>query len=116
MIPILKSIWREIVTPSKLDEPPYYIMLIAVGHALLGASFAWVDFGVVLVGIRILVPAVYWLWKERADLRKGGNVADGILDAAFVALGTTYAGPWWWPPVILLLALITAVAFSMKRR
>lgn len=113
---IVKSIWAEIVTPSKLNEPPYYVMLIAVGHALLGASFAWVDFGVVLVGVRLLVPLVYWLWKERADLRKGGNVADGVIDAGFVALGTTYAGPWFWPPVILLLAFITAVAFSLKRR
>ena len=67
----------------------------AGAHALLGACAA--SGGVWWLGMA--VAAVYWLWKERADMARGGSWRDGVEDMACVWLGTAY-GPWWWPFVM----------------
>lgn len=101
------SVWRsllaELATPSAPDESPYLWMLVAIGHAVAGAALAQAVPGVWPAVARAAVPVAYWLTKERADLRRGGRVADGLVDAAFVALGT-FHGAWWWPVTVLALA------------
>lgn len=90
---ILRLIIAELQAPNGGPlAGPYLRAVTAGGHALLGACFAvggywWAGFAVALV---------YWLWKERGDLMRGGAVFDGLEDAAMVWLGTFY-GPFWWP-------------------
>ena len=103
-----RAIWRELVTPSAADEGPYLWMLIAIAHAVVGAALAQIMPGAWPAAARALVPLIYWLVKERGDLRRGGRVADGLTDAAFVGLGIFY-GEWWWPAGIMSLALIGAL-------
>lgn len=88
---MVSDIWREIMTPSARDEGPYLWAAIAIGHAMLGAVLSWGGF---------FMAAVYWLAKERRDLRRGGALSDGIVDSCFVGLGIAYPGPIWWPMLI----------------
>lgn len=95
--------WRALVsdllTPSGPDESAYQWLLIAVGHAVAGAALA------ALLPAQVpwpLLPIGYWLGKEVADLRRGGRLLDGLVDAGFVGLGTFYGAAWW--PVAVLAA------------
>jgi len=105
------AFWKEIETPSNQVGPiaaAYRRATSAIGHALLGASIAsllsqW--WGAGLVIMQIAVVLAYWTLKERGDLRRGGDLADGLEDAAMVGIGTFYVGPWEWPLVVLLAAL-----------
>lgn len=115
MISTLRSIWREIVTPSLADEPPYTILLIAIAHAVLGASLAMIDAGLPVAVARAAIPLAYWLLKERGDLKRGGNVVDGLVDTAFVAFGAIYAGQPWWPASVLALAALAALILPSRR-
>ena len=45
----------------------------------------------------VAVALAYWAAKELRDLRRGGNLWDGVVDAVGVGIGALYAGPWWWP-------------------
>lgn len=99
-----RSLLADLAIPSARDESPYLWMLIAIGHAVAGAALAQAVPGVWPAVARAAVPVAYWLTKERADLKRGGSLADGLVDAAFVALGTLY-GPWWWPVTVLAIAI-----------
>lgn len=104
----LRSLWRELVTPSAASEAPYRWMLIAIAHAVTGAVLAPAMSALWPAVARGLLPLGYWLIKERGDLRRGGRVADGLVDAAFVGLGGFY-GPSWWPLAVLAAAAGGAV-------
>jgi len=94
--------WREVLRPSTL--PPgalhgaYERAVIGMAHGMLGAALVallWPLGGAWLAGLRLVIGAAYWLVKEAGDLRRGGQVWDGIEDAAMVALGAWYGPPWW---------------------
>ena len=73
-----------------------------MAHAVLGADLGALantaGLAAVSAGLlRLSLGAVYWLVKERGDLRRGGGVVDGLVDAGFVSLGALYPGPAWWP-------------------
>lgn len=102
-----RDLWKEILTPSPPDEPPYRFAVIWIGHAMLGAAFSFL--GLVFAGI-------YWFAKERQDLRRKGNWADGVVDTGAVLLGTLYSGPIWWPISVLFLAGIGGVLNEALRR
>jgi hypothetical protein len=86
----------EILTPSARDESTYDKSVIAIGHVMLGASAAE-PVGMYVGPAWLLIMVVYWLIKERGDLKRGGSWRDGIWDAAFVGFGGLYVGAWWWP-------------------
>ena len=99
---ILSLIWAEINTPSGQAGPlsgAYRRAVEGIGHAVLGAAFcAYLDgWGLALA---VPVAAIYWLAKERGDLRRGGRWLDGAEDAVMVGLGAWY-GPAWWPALVL---------------
>jgi len=99
---MISLIWREIETPSNQIGPlhrAYERAVIGIGHAMLGACAA-VAFGGYGPPFALAVGGLYWLMKERGDLKRGGGLWDGVEDALMVTLGTYY-GPAWWPPMIV---------------
>lgn len=102
-----QGLWKEILTPSPPDEPPYRFAVIWIGHAMLGAAFSFL--GLVFAGL-------YWFAKERQDLRRKGNWVDGVVDTCAVLIGTLYAGPIWWPTSIMILAGVGGVLNEALRR
>ena len=110
---VLAWLWSDLSTPSKADDSPYDVLIQAVGHAMLGATIG-LFFALAVASWRLLLPVGYWLVKERADLRKGGGVVDGLVDTGFVLFGTFY-GPAWWPVAVLVAALVTAIASTLLR-
>jgi hypothetical protein len=99
---MLDLIWQEINTPTGQQGPlsaAYLRAVVGMGHALLGAALA-APFGWYGLGAALVLALVYWLAKERGDLRRGGDLRDGVEDALMVSLGAFY-GPWWWPAVMI---------------
>lgn len=107
VLEVIADLWREILTPSPPDEKPYKFALIAIGHAILGATFSFAG---------LLFGFAYWLIKERKDLRRNGSLMDGLIDTGFVLVGTQYSGPEWWPITIVLLAGFGGVLKETVRR
>ncbi len=103
----LSVILRELLEPSARDESPYLSLLIAIGHAVLGAALPIWGLGPAAAA---RLGLVYWITKERADIRKGGSWRDGLIDAAFVALGAFYGQPWW--PLLVIFAAIWAAVLT----
>lgn len=101
----LAEIWREIAAPSERNERPYLSMLIAIGHAVLGAALH--PYAAGAAGAARLAM-FYFVGKETRDLRKGASLRDSLTDTAFIVAGTFYGAPWW-PAVILAAALIAAI-------
>lgn len=101
----LSEILRALLTPSARDESPYLSLLIAIGHAVAGAALPIWGLG---PAAALRLGLVYWLAKERADLKRGGSWRDGLVDTAFVALGAFYGTPWW-PLLIIVAALWAAI-------
>ena len=102
MVSTLDAIWAEINTPSGQQGPlgaAYLRAVVGMGHALLGAAFV-APLGLYGLPAAYLLGLVYWLAKERGDLRRGGDLRDGLEDAVMVSLGAFY-GPWWWPAVMI---------------
>lgn len=110
MIATLRQIWAAILTPSRADEAAYDTLVINIAHAVLGAALmTWSTRLALTAGaVRLLLPALYWLIKERRDLRHGGGLRDGLWDTAAVTLGLAYATAWW-PTAALALALLAAL-------
>jgi hypothetical protein len=99
---LAELIIAELNTPTGQTGPlhdTYVRSMSGLGHAVLGAAFC-ASFG--LWGLIYAAPValVYWLAKERGDLRRGGKFWDGVEDAIMVSLGAWY-GVWWWPLAIL---------------
>lgn len=107
MTGLLSTLWRELRSPvGGVHAPEHHRAVTFGGHVLLGACAA--SGGIWWVGL--IVAAVYWLWKERGDLKRGGAWRDGIEDTVAVFVGTFY-GPAWWPFVASLsMGIIFAVA------
>jgi len=103
----VSALIADIFTPSARDESPYLSMLIAIGHAVLGAAMPIWGAGPVAA---MRLAAVYWIAKDRRDLRKGGGWRDGLIDTAFVALGAFYGQPWW--PLLVIFAAIWAAILT----
>jgi hypothetical protein len=108
---MIAAMIREIRRPSTL--PPdalhgaYDRAVVGIAHGIVGAALIWPlaalvgSVGMVLaIALRWAVALVYWLWKERGDLRRGGTLLDGLEDTGMVWLGTFY-GPHWWPVAML---------------
>lgn len=106
------AFFEEIDTPSNQPGPlhrAYQRAVTGIAHMVLGAALAAVlapDWALGALALRlVVVAAVYWLAKERGDLRRGGTLADGLEDAALVALGSLYPGPWLAPVAALAAGL-----------
>ncbi len=61
-----------------------------------------------------VVAVVYWLAKERGDLRRGGGWLDGAEDAAMVSLGAWY-GAAWWPALVIGAGAVMMVSGAVRR-
>lgn len=105
MLTRLSDLWRDLTTPSERAERPYLSLLIALGHAMLGAALPIWGLG---PAAALRLGLAYWLAKERADLKRGGSVRDGLTDTAFVAAGAFY-GESWWPLAVLAAATLAAL-------
>ncbi|MEN9924730.1 MAG: hypothetical protein RL268_856 [Pseudomonadota bacterium] len=90
----MTSFIMDLFPPSRRDDPPAQRAAEFLGHAMLGACAAPIWGGVVAA---LFIGAVYWLWKEWGDLRRGGGIRDGLIDAGAVTVGAMYSGPAWWP-------------------
>ena len=95
---LFDAIWDEIHNPHGGRLAAAHARATTAGaHAVLGACAA--SGGVWWLGLA--VAALYWLAKERGDLRRGGAWLDGAEDTLCVWIGTCYIGPWWWPVAVL---------------
>jgi hypothetical protein len=106
---VIVTLFDDILTPGSDGSPAYRRGVIAIAHAMLGAALVWPvaalfgpEWVIAAGGIRVAIAGAYWGLKEAFDLQRGGTLADGIEDAAFVAAGTFYGVAWW--PVLMILA------------
>ena len=104
----IDAMLEELRRPSTLPPGPMHAAyergVIGIGHLVVGAAISgwlWPVAGWADAMGRVGVALIYWLVKEAGDLRRGGTLADGIEDAACVALGLFYAGQWWAPDAAL---------------
>jgi len=114
---VIDTIWAEINTPTGQIGPlssAYGRAMGGVGHAVLGAAFC-APLGVWGLAAAIPLAPLYWLTKERGDLRRGGRLWDGIEDATCVSLGAWY-GVFWWPWAVLLAAGIIMASAAVRAR
>ena len=110
-------ILEEINTPTGMIGPlhgAYTRAMSGIGHAVLGAS-AFAALGLWGIVWAAIGAAVYWLLKERGDLRRGSDLWDGVEDAICLSLGAWY-GPWWWPVAALAAAGIILVSAGVRAR
>ena len=115
---VVDLIMAEISTPTGQVGPlggAYLRAVSGMGHAVLGAAFC-APFGWWGLGAALAVAVVYWLVKERGDLRRGGDVWDGVEDAICVSLGAWY-GAIWWPVAVLVAAgiILGSAAWRAKQ-
>lgn len=98
------TLLEQLFTPSPRGEPAVDFLAYGLAHCTLGAA-----------AMQLLGP---WAWvfclgylviKEGRDLIAGGNIADCIADAAFVALGAI-ATPVAWIVSAVVGTLIREVA------
>ena len=64
--------------------------------------------GVTAAAARLALAALYWVAKERGDLRRGGALRDGLVDTALVGVGCFYDGSRHWPVAVMLTAAVGA--------
>lgn len=100
----LRRLIHEITSPT--EGSPYVWAVIALGHVMLGAALQGA-LGWTAAVARTALAVTYWWAKERGDLRRGGSLRDGLIDAAFVGVGAFYDGSRAWP-----VAVICTVAFG----
>ena len=99
---------RDLLTPSP-GATPYQAGVMAMAHAVLGAAMVQtlgLGYG---LATGLALALVYWLVKERGDLRRGGAIMDGLEDAVMVWLGAWY-GAAWWPVMVCCAGLYVMVA------
>lgn len=119
MLQLLKDLWQDIKTPSTADETLYQMGVTAMAHALLAACVVsilhhW--FGLETKAVWVLIPVLYWLWKEWSDLKRGGGGLDGLIDTGFIFLGGFYPGEPWWPLAVLVLSTGVSLVFYATRK
>ena len=85
-----------------------------VWHTVLGALLV-APFGLWGLAPAFAIALVYWLAKERGDLRRGGKFWDGVEDAICVSLGAWY-GVWWWPLAICGAGVIILASAAVRVR
>lgn len=95
------------IIASPTDGDSYQWAVIGLGHVMLGAALQGL-LGVTAAAARLALAALYWIAKERGDLRRGGSLRDGLIDAAFVGVGCFYTGDRWWPVAVMLTAAVGA--------
>ncbi len=110
----LRQLIGTILMPSPRDESGYDWAVIGIGHVMLGAALQGV-LGASGAALRLSIAMAYWAVKERGDLKRGGNLRDGLVDAALVAYGACYQGPRWWPVALLLAVCAGAVVKEARR-
>jgi hypothetical protein len=99
-VTFIRAIWDELARPSTLPPGPlhgaYERAVIGMAHMVIGAALASLVAPEWASGAATarLVAAVYWLAKERADLKRGGTLADGLEDTACVGIGAWIWSPW----------------------
>ncbi len=103
---------RDLSTPAV--GTPYIRGVIWIGHAMVGAAFVS-GFGLIGLFPALAIGVLYWIAKERGDLRRGGALSDGIEDALGVAMGGLYGFPHW-PEGVLATAFGVMVLSHWKRR
>lgn len=109
---MIRLIWAELDTPTGQTGPLSAAYARAAGgvwHAVFGAALVQslgLGFG---LATGLALALVYWLVKERGDLRRGGAIMDGLEDAVMVWLGAWY-GAAWWPVLICGAGLYVMVA------
>lgn len=104
----MRNLIEDLLQPAGADQTPGARAATACGHAVIGAFIAspFVALGLWVLWGALVWGAVYWLVKEGADLRAGGGRIDGILDAAFVALGAAVLWDWWGFAAVLAAAAL----------
>ena len=108
----VSALWATILTPSARDEDGYTWACIFLGHAVLGLAIGQA-FGAEAAGSRALLAAVYWLVKERGDLRRGGSLLDGAADALALWAGAYMAERW---VAVMVLATAAGGAWVKEAR
>ena len=103
----IKRLIDAILTPSQRDEDGYTWAVVGIGHVMLGAALQGL-LGWSGAALRVLIAVGYWLAKERGDIRRGGALRDGLVDAAFVGVGAFYSGPRWWPLAVMATVCVGA--------
>ncbi|MDO5643693.1 MAG: hypothetical protein Q4G26_15075 [Paracoccus sp. (in: a-proteobacteria)] len=103
----------NVVMAFRADESGYLWALIGLGHVMLGAMLQGL-LGAAGAAARLGLAIGYWLIKERADLRRGGSLRDGLIDAGFVGVGAFYTGERWWP--VAVMASVALGAWLKERR
>ena len=107
----LRRLLAIIAAPT--DGDSYEWAVIGLGHVMLGAALQGL-LGVTAAAARLALAALYWVAKERGDLRRGGALRDGLVDTALVGVGCFYAGPRHWP--VMAMAAICFSAFIKERK
>lgn len=95
----IRRLWAEAMRPT--IGSGYLWAVIGISHVMLGAALQGV-LGASGAAARLVLTVVYWILKERGDLRRGGSLRDGIVDAALVGVGAFYSGPRWWPIAVII--------------
>lgn len=108
----LRRLLAEVMQPT--DGAPYVWAVIALGHVMLGAALQGV-LGATAAAARLGLAVAYWIAKERGDLRRGGSVRDGLIDAAFVGVGAFYDGSRAWPVAVVLTVSLGAWIKEKRR-
>lgn len=101
----LRRLLAIIAAPKTGDS--YTWAVIGLGHVMLGAALQGV-LGASAAAVRLSLAVAYWCAKERGDLRRGGSLRDGLIDAAFVGVGAFYTGARWWPLAVILTVAVGA--------
>jgi len=113
---MIRLIWAELDTPTGQTGPLSAAYARAAGgvwHAVFGAALVatlGLGFG---LATGLALALVYWLVKERGDLRRGGAIMDGLEDAVMVWLGAWYGAAWW--PVLICGAGLYVMASAAWR-
>jgi hypothetical protein len=114
---LIDLILAELNTPTGRVGPlsvEYGRATGAIGHAVLG-SVPCAFFGAWGLAAALPLAGLYWLAKERGDLRRGGDVWDGLEDAVMVSLGAWY-GVAWWPALLIGAAGYIMASAAMRAK
>lgn len=117
MVGKLKRLVSELMTPTNQEiagptSKAYRKLVGSVAHGVLGQAamicLGWL--GLAFWPAFLLVLGLY-IAKEANDLRKGGDLADGIEDAASTLFAAFYHASGWLPLMILLNGVMIAMRY-----